>query len=262
MQTELETLLIEKDGDTAKVTLNRPERLNANSGEMARDLNATSRLLADDNDVRLVTIEGAGRAFCAGLDLKEMSKEETDPREMPPMMPEWENALRRFETMEPLVLCLVHGYAIGGGLQIALSADIRVGTPSAEVGLTAVEESLVPGLGTWRLPRHIGLGRAMKLNTLGNLIDGQEAKRIGLFQHLVDEDNPREEFQEIVDQYMSNNSLGARFTQQMTLDAFDQDYEEALEQYLHLQEQGLDHPDFEEGMAALREDREPEFGEE
>jgi enoyl-CoA hydratase/carnithine racemase len=262
MQTKLETLIIEKEGEIAKVTLNRPERLNANNGAMARDLNATSRLLADDNDIRMVTIEGAGRAFCAGLDLKKLPKEDTDPMEMPPFLPEWENALRRFETMEPLVLCLIHGYAIGGGLQIALAADIRIGTPSAEFGLTAIEESLIPGLGTWRLPRYIGMGRAMKLNTLGNLIDGEEAKRIGLIEHIVDEDNPREEFREIVDDYMSNNSLGARLTQQMTNDAFDQTYEEALEQYFELQKQGLDHPDYEEGMAALREDREPDFSHE
>lgn len=259
MHTELETLIVEKDGPLAEVTLNRPERLNANSHEMARDLDAVSTLLAADKDVRMVTIKGAGRAFCAGLDLKEMPKPETDPTEMPPMMPEWENALRRFETMEPLVLCLIHGYAIGGGLQIALSADIRVSTPSAEVGLTAIEESLIPGLGTWRLPRYIGMGRAMELNTLGNLIDGNEAQRIGLVNHLVSEENKDEEFEEIVDQYMENNSIGARLTQQMTLDSFDQDYDTALQQYIELQRVALDSEDFEEGMAALREDREPKF---
>lgn len=259
MKTELETLIVEKEGKIANVTLNRPERLNANSHEMARDLDAVSTLLAGDKDVRMVTIEGAGDAFCAGLDLKQMPAEETDPTEMPPRMPEWENALRRFETMEPLVLCLIHGYAIGGGLQIALSADIRVCTPDAELGLTAIEESLIPGLGPWRLPRYIGMGRAMELNTLGNLIDGEEAERIGLVNHLVDEDTRHEEFDEIVERYMSNNSIGARLTQQCTLDSFDKNYSEALEQYLELQKQAMDHEDFEEGMAALREDREPEW---
>jgi enoyl-CoA hydratase len=259
MEVELETLKVEKDDKIARVTLNRPDRLNAVNGESARDLDAVTQLLAADNDARMVTIDGAGQAFCAGLDLKEMPLEDTDPREMPPMMPEWENAMRRLETMEPLTICLIDGYAIGGGLQIALGADIRVCTPSAELGLTAIEESLIPGLGTWRLPRYIGLGRATKMNTLGNLIDGEESRRIGLVDHLVDEETKYEEFEEIVDQYMANNSIGARLTQQMTLDAFDQNYEEALEQYLELQQQCIDHADFEEGMAALREDRDPEF---
>jgi enoyl-CoA hydratase/carnithine racemase len=259
MQAELETLIVEKEGKIANVTLNRPDRLNANNHEMARDLDAVSQLLNDDRDVRLVTVEGAGRAFCAGLDLKEMPKEKTDPTMMPPRMPAWENALRRFEMMEPLVLCLIHGYAIGGGLQIALSCNIRVCTPSAELGLTAIKESLIPGLGPWRLPRHIGMGRAMEMNTLGNLIDGEEAQRIGLVNHLVSEENKDEEFDKIVDQYMANNSIGARLTAQTTLHSFNEDYDSALERYLDLQKRAMDSEDFEEGMTALREDREPEW---
>jgi enoyl-CoA hydratase/carnithine racemase len=255
MEAELDTVKVEKDGKIATVTLNRPERLNANSHEMARDLDAVSQLLDDDKDVRLVVIEGAGRAFSAGIDLKELPKDNIDIEMMPP----WENGLRRFETMDALVISLIHGYAIGGGLQIALASDIRVCTPDAELGLTAIEESILPGLGTWRLPRYIGLGRAMKMNTLGNYIDGEEARRIGLVDHLVDEETRHEELDELIEDYMAGNSLGARNTKHATNAAFDRNYEEFMDLYLELQREAMSSEDFDEAMAALREDREPEW---
>lgn len=255
MKAELETLTVEKDGKFAHITLDRPDRLNANNHEMARDLDAVSQLLDGDKDVRLVTIEGNGRAFSAGIDLKELPKNNIDIRMMPP----WERGLRRLETMDALVLSLIHGYAIGGGLQIALASDIRVCTRSAELGLTAIEEGILPGLGTWRLPRYIGLGRAMKMNTLGNYIDGEEAHRIGLVDHLVDEDTRHDEFDEIVDDYMKGNSLGARLTKRATNAAFDHDFEEFFDLYMELQREAMSSEDFEEAMEALNEDREPEW---
>lgn len=255
MRAELEHLTVEKDGPIARVTFDRPERLNAFHHDATRDLDAASQLLANERDVRLVTIRGAGRAFCSGIDVKEMAAGNIDGRFFPP----WERALRRFELMDALVICLMHGYSIGGGLQIGLACDIRVSTPTTEMGLTAIEESFLPGLGTWRLARYVGMGRAKKLNVLGNLIDGEEALRIGLVDHLVDDETMDEEFEALVEEYMAANSKGARLTKRATVDAFDLDYEAFLEQYLDLQAEAMSHPDYEEAMAALREDRTPEW---
>lgn len=255
MRAELEHISVEKDGPLAHVTFHRPERLNAFDHDATRDLDAVSQLLDNDRDVRLVTVRGEGRAFCSGIDIKEMAAGNIDMRFFPP----WERALRRFELMDAIVICLMHGYSIGGGLQIGLASDIRVSTPSTEMGLTAIEESFLPGLGTWRLARYVGHGRAKKLNILGNLIDGEEALRIGLVDHLVDEDAMDEEFAELVDRYMAGNSRGARLTKRATVDAFDLDYEAFLQHYLDLQEESMSHPDHEEAKAALREDRAPEW---
>ncbi|MDJ1434819.1 enoyl-CoA hydratase/isomerase family protein [Halostagnicola sp. A-GB9-2] len=255
MHVELEHLSVEKEGKIARITLDRPERLNAIHHPLTRDLNAVSQLLENDRNVRLITIRGAGRAFCSGIDLKELAKGEIDDR----MFPLWEEALRRFETMDKLVICLIDGYAIGGGLQIALASDIRVCTRSAELGLTAIEESILPGLGTWRLPRYVGMGRAKKMNILGNYVDGEEAKRIGLVDHLVDEGEKQQEFEEIIEDYMVVNSAGARLTKQATVESFDRNFEGFLDRYLELQAEAMDDDDFEEAMAAIREDREPEW---
>ncbi|WP_144905976.1 enoyl-CoA hydratase/isomerase family protein [Halobellus captivus] len=255
MKADLEHITVEKEGPIARITLERPERLNAIDHDIARDLDAVSELLDHDREVRLITIEGAGRAFCSGIDLKELSTGNIDKRIFEP----WERGLRRFETMDAIVISLIKGYAIGGGLQIALASDIRVCTKSAELGLTAIEESILPGLGTWRLPRYIGMGRAKKMNILGNHIDGEEAERIGLVDHLVDEETMDEEVEELLQQYMRVNSKGARLTKHATGDAFDLGFEDFFQQYLEFQQECMSSADYEEAMAAIRNEREPEW---
>ena len=255
MEAELTSSTLEKDGKVAHITLDRPERLNAINHPITQDLDAFSKFLEHDQEVRLVTIRGAGRAFCSGIDLKELPKGNVGKPHFTP----WEETLRRFETMDALVLCLIHGYAIGGGLQLALAADIRASTPTAEYGLTAIEESIIPGLGTWRLPRYVGLGRAKRLSIRGDFIDGEEAERIGLVDHLIDEDDPEAEFAELVADYMEVNSRGARATKQVMANSFEMGWEEFFDHYLELQHDAMDHPDHEEAKAAALEDRDPEW---
>jgi len=255
MEAELTSSTLEKDGKVAHITLNRPERLNAIDHPLTQDLDAFTKFLETDQEVRLVTIRGAGRAFCSGIDLKELPEGNVGKPHFPP----WEQSLRRLETMDALVLCLIHGYAIGGGLQLALACDIRASTPTAEYGLTAIEESIIPGMGTWRLPHYVGMGRAKRLSILGDFIDGEEAERIGLVNHLVDEDDYEQEFAELVNDYMRINSRGARATKQAMASSFAMDWEAAWEHYIELQHGAMDHPDHAEAKAAALEGREPEW---
>jgi len=255
MKAELAHLSVEKDGELAHVVLDRPERLNAIHQPAARDLDAAARLLDQDEDVKLVTIRGTGRSFCSGIDLKEIAKDELAMNIVEP----WESAMRTFETMDKIVVSVVKGHAIGGGLQIGVASDIRVSTPDAQWGLTAIEESILPGLGTWRLSRFVGLGRAKKLTLLGNIIDGEEAHRIGLVDHLVDEETMDEEVDDLIERYMRANSIGARLSKQAVNDSFDLDFDAFYDRYLELQERAMSSPDFEEAKAALREDREPNW---
>ena len=171
-----------------RVTLNRPQLLNAVNNQATRDLNTVADQISAEPSVRIVTIAGAGRAFCTGIDLKELAAGDIDIT----YHDHWEGALRKFETMEPFVLCLIHGYCLGGGLQLAMASDIRISTPLAKIGLPAIRESLIPGLGTWRLPRFVGMGRARWMILSGENIDGEEAARIGLVDHLVSQDKYRE----------------------------------------------------------------------
>ena len=135
MTTHDTTLTYRKDGPVGWLQLTRPERLNAVAMPGCRELLAIAEEIAADDTVRLIAITGAGRAFSTGIDLKDLAAGDIDLS----YFDMWDQALRRFETMDKLVLCLIHGYALGGGLQLALASDIRVCTPSAKLGLPAIK---------------------------------------------------------------------------------------------------------------------------
>ncbi len=253
MTSDYTTLSFRKDGQIGWLQLTRPERLNAVAMPGCRELLDIAEEIAADDTVRLVAITGTGRAFSTGIDLKDLAAGEIDMS----YFDMWDRALRVFETMDKLVLCLIHGYALGGGLQLALASDIRVCTPSAKLGLPAIKEGLIPGLGTFRLARYIGLGRAKQLIIRGNMIDGAEGERIGLVDHLVGEDTYESEFAVWVEEYAKTNSAGCRYSKQMLLECFDMGFDAFFAKYLDLQEKATADDDFTEAMEAYREDRPP-----
>ena len=256
MTGNYETLNIKSDGRLVRLELVRPERLNAVAMTGAHEMLDAVRRIAADEDVRMVAITGSGRAFCTGIDLKDLAAGLIEQS----YFDLWDSALRVIEAMDKLAVCLIHSYAIGGGLQLALACDIRVCTPSAKLGLPAIKEGLIPGLGTYRLARYIGLGRAKSLIIRGNVIDGTEAERIGLVDHLVGEDTAFEEFEDWLAEYAATNSAGCRASKQMLLDCFDLGWEAFFRKYLVLQERAVAAPDFAEAMDAYRAGRNPRWG--
>ena len=253
MTTEYTTLTYRKDGPIGWLQLTRPERLNAVAMAGCREMLSIAEEITADDAVRLIAITGAGRAFSTGIDLKDLAAGDIDLS----YFDMWDQALRRFETMDKLVLCLIHGYALGGGLQLALAADIRICTPSAKLGLPAIKEGLIPGLGTFRLARYIGLGRAKQLIIRGHMIDGAEGERIGLVDHLVDEATAEAEFADWVEEYAKTNSAGCRYSKAMLLECFDMGFDAFFAKYLDLQDKATASDDFAEAMQAYREDRTP-----
>lgn len=250
-----ETLSFVKDGNIGHLELTRPERLNAVAMTGAHELYDVAQEIAADPKLRLVTVTGSGRAFSTGIDLKDLAAGQIEPL----YFDLWDRALRVIETMDKLAICLVHGYAVGGGLQLALACDIRACTPTAKLGLPAIKEGLIPGLGTWRLARYVGLGRAKSLIIRGNMIDGTEAERIGMIDHLVSEDATRQDFDTLVAEYAATNSEGCRQSKAMLLDCFDMGFDAFFKQYLERQQRAMDAPDFAEAMQAYKENRQPNW---
>ena len=255
MADNYETLKYQKQGTRARITFNRPEILNAVAMTGAHEMDALAARIAEDEEIRLVTINGSGRAFSTGIDLRHLSTGQIDNS----YFDLWDRALRRFETMDKLVLCLIHGYALGGGLQLALASDIRVCTPSAKLGLPAIKEGLIPGLGTLRLARYIGLGRAKRLIITGEMIDGVEGERIGMIDYLVSEDNAEAEFEEIITRVSAVNSKGCRLSKQMLNNCYDLDFETFFSLYKEHQFRATSSDDFSEAMSAYRENRLPKW---
>jgi len=250
-----ETLVIERQGNLARLELRRPERLNAVAMQGAHEMLDAAREIAADDGIRMVAVTGQGRAFSTGIDLKELAAGRIDHS----YFDLWDSALREFETMDKLAICLIQGYALGGGLQLCLACDIRVCAPSAKLGLPAIKEGLLPGLGTWRLARYIGMGRAKSLIIRGNMIDGREAERIGLVDHLVDEDAMEAEFEDWIAEYTKTNSAGCRYSKAMLQECFDLGFDDFFAKYLDLQRRAVESEDFEEAMTAYREDRPPNW---
>lgn len=253
--TTYNTLALRTENQVCWLELRRPERLNAVGMEGVNELLRAAEEIAADDNTRMVAITGQGRAFSTGIDLKELAAGQIDQG----YFDQWDRALRIFETMDKLVLCLVHGYAVGGGLQLALASDIRICTPSAQLGLPAIKEGLIPGLGTWRLARYVGMGRAKSLIIRGNLIDGTESERIGMVDHLVDEEHALEKFQEWVADYANSNSAGCRAAKALLLDCFDLGYDAFFKKYLELQSKAMQTADFAEAMTAYHENRTPNW---
>lgn len=243
------------EGGLARITLNRPEVLNAMNLAWPKELLAITEMLATDKRVKVVLITGTGRAFCSGIDLKELSGAGI------PM--QWfrdtELAFRAVEKLDKLVICAMHKYCIGGGLQLSLASDIRIATDTTQFALTAVKECLIPGMGTFRLARYIGLGRAKRIALSGEYIDAQEAHAIGLVDYLVPEADFEKRVREITEGHLKIASQGQRQTKHLLSLAFDLNWDEFLEEYMVSQEKTLASEEHREAMTAYREKREPRF---
>jgi enoyl-CoA hydratase/carnithine racemase len=243
------------DGRLAYITLNRPEVLNAMNLDWPRELLAITKPLARNKEVRVVVISGAGRAFCSGIDLKALSGGEIPLK----WFRDTELAFRSVEELPQFVICAAHKYCIGGGLQLALASDLRIVTDTTRFALTAVKECLIPGMGTYRLARYVGLGRAKRIALSGDFIDAPEALAIGLVDHAVPEGSFDRVVKEQTQNYLKIASEGQSQTKHLLHLAFDVTWDNFLKAYMVSQKKTISSAEHREAMAAYREKREPKF---
>jgi len=252
---KLDTMYLEKRGRVGCLTLNRPQVLNAMNYDGSVDMNRAAEAIRDDRDLRIALIRGAGRAFCTGIDLKQLQAGGTPAQ----YYENWDRALRILEQSEKIIICAMHGYALGGGLQLALACDIRIATEDCKLGLPAIKEGIIPGLGTFRLPRYIGLGRAKWMVLSGENIDGRMALEIGLVDHLVTNEGFDQEVDALVEKYSRACSEGTRQSKILLNLSFDMPHGQFFEEYLRRQRIALGSGDHDEAMNAYREGRDPVF---
>ncbi|MHB1004283.1 MAG: enoyl-CoA hydratase/isomerase family protein [Chloroflexota bacterium] len=179
-------IVYEKDGPLAIVTVNRPDVRNAISRVTMAELELAIDAAEGDDEVRVLILTGAGdRAFIAGADLKEMLAR-TTLTELGPSNRQRRRVVERIENMFKPTIAAVNGYALGGGCELAVACTLRVVADTAKFGQTEINLGIIPGLGgTQRLARLIGKGRALEMILTGDIIDAQEAYRIGLANKVV-----------------------------------------------------------------------------
>lgn len=192
-KAEFKTIKIEKlEGGVTKLILNRPERLNTINTEMLDELDRALEMLWKDNEVKVIVVTGAGdRAFSAGADLSTVILHPFDFLEH---NRRGERVFKKFNEIPKPVIAAINGYALGGGLEIAMNCDIRLAKKSAIIGLPEVTLGLIPGWsGTQRLVKLVGISRAMQLALTGERITAEEAAKWGLVNKVFDDDKFEEE---------------------------------------------------------------------
>lgn len=253
------TIRLTHDQGVAWLTLDRPEALNAIDAATRIELRDAYREIADNPAVRVAVITGAGeRAFCTGVDLKKTATVTTSI-----VVEEFggqsDHLLSGFPTAKPTI-CAINGYALGGGLEIALRADIRIASDNATFGLPEVRIGSIPGsAGTQLLPRVVGVPHAMKLILSGERVDAVEALRIGLVQEVVPLNTLHDRASELAATIAHNGPLAVAAAKKLVAQAMDMPLEAgmAAERYAF----GLlrDTEDRAEGRRAFAEKRRPEF---
>ncbi|MGC8896217.1 MAG: enoyl-CoA hydratase/isomerase family protein [Candidatus Bathyarchaeia archaeon] len=256
---EFKYIIYEKSGGTATITLNRPEALNAFSKEVIEEiLNALEDVKADEN-TRVVILTGAGeKAFSAGADIKAMKgMNALKARELSLMGEKLCNAL---ENLEKPVIAAINGYALGGGLEVAMACDIRIASENARMGQTEINIGLIPGWGgTQRLPRLIGKTKATELIFTGKIVDAKTAEQLGIVNMVV----PTEKFRETVQQFAAELASKAPVALKVAKALINKGSEISLDAAIALEREGFgvvaSTEDLQEGVSAFIEKRKPTF---
>ena len=257
-----ETITVRKEGPVDWLTLNRPDSLNALNKKLVDELLDYFQALYWDKSVRVVVMRGAGRAYSAGLDLKERDNSPRSPQNGLTSQRRISEIVMRMRRCPQPIISLVHGPACGGGFAFALASDIRIAGQSARmnaafirIGLSACDIGV-----SYFLPRLVGVSVASELMLTGRFINAERALRVGLVSEVVPDDKMEEAARPYLDEMLTTSPLGLRMTKEclnMSVDAGSLEAAVAMEdrnQILCAQTS-----DFGEGMRAFLEKRRPEY---
>lgn len=224
-----ETILFEIKGAIARITLNRPDALNAYNIKMRDELYAVLGAVQDDTDVKVVTLKGAGeKAFCAGADLSEFL---TAPSPMIARHVRWQRDIwGRFLNVPQPVIAALHGYVLGSGIEMALCCDIRIASEETKFGLPEVSLGIIPAAGaTQTLPRAIGRAGSLEMLLAGSWITADEALRVKLIDKIVPKDDLLSSVELMASKIASHNTAAIRTIKQTVSRGIDLPLSEGLE---------------------------------
>jgi len=250
-------VLFERKGNIARVTLNRPERMNALGMVMREELKQVLTEIDADKSIRAVVITGTGKAFCAGGDITTMDG--IQPSAGLDRLRNVQKIVRLMIGMEKPIIAAVNGVAVGAGCNIALACDLIIASEKAKFSETFVNIGLIPDLGgLYTLPIRVGVARAKELMLTGRMIEAKEAEAIGMVNRVV----APEMLQQTVDELaakLANGPTRAYTMIKKSLNLWPMSFEAFLEMEANMQSVAFQTRDFDEGRKAFLEKRKPVF---
>ncbi|SDY81448.1 enoyl-CoA hydratase [Proteiniborus ethanoligenes] len=255
---EYKNLILKKEGNVCFLSINRPNALNALNTQVLEELSIAIDEVEKDQDVYVLIITGEGKAFVAGADIVEMKeKNAAEARTFSQLGIE---IFRKLELMEKPVIAAVNGFALGGGCELAMSADIRIAGEKAKFGQPEVGLGITPGFaGTQRLSRLVGTAKAKELIFTADIISAHEAERIGLVNKVVPQEELLSTALEMGNKIASKGQLAVRYSKAAINRGIETDIETGMTIERDLFGLCFATEDQKEGMSAFVEKRAPEF---
>ncbi|GAA0717614.1 short-chain-enoyl-CoA hydratase [Clostridium malenominatum] len=255
---EFKNILVEKEGNVAIMTINRPASLNALNSETLKELDIAIDVLAEDEEVLAVILTGAGKAFVAGADITEMKDLNVNQGRKFGLL--GNKVFRKLEIMEKPVIVAVNGFALGGGCEISMACDIRLASAKAKFGQPEVGLGITPGFGgTQRLPRLVGASMAKQLIFTGEIIGAEEALRIGLVNKVVEPEKLMEEAKEMAKKIANNAPIAVKLCKAAINRGVQCDIDTAISYEAEVFGECFSTEDQKEGMTAFVEKRDKCF---
>ncbi|AWI04201.1 enoyl-CoA hydratase-related protein [Clostridium drakei] len=255
----MENILFKEENGIAEVTINRPKALNALNTQTLKELGVVIRDIAERKDIKVVIITGSGeKSFVAGADITEMkSKNAIEGREMARLA---QKVFSDIENMSQIVIAAVNGYALGGGCELSMACDIRLASTKAKFGQPEVGLGIIPGFaGTQRLPRLVGKGIAKELIFTTDMIDAQEAYRIGLANKIYEPEELIIKAKEMAAKIMSKGIYAVSLAKSSINNGLNMDTESAFNFEADLFGLCFATEDQKEGMEAFVGKKKPNF---
>ncbi|MDO5096174.1 MAG: enoyl-CoA hydratase-related protein [Peptostreptococcaceae bacterium] len=251
-------IVLNKSQGVLTITLDNPKTLNSLDDGMLFQLGEAIDKAENDDEVRVVIITGSGKSFVAGADIKAMS--EMDAAQGKKFGEKGAGLFRRIEKLSKPVIAAINGFALGGGCELAMACDIRIASNKAKFGQPEVCLGITPGFsGTQRLARIVGIGKAKELIFSGNIIDAQEAYRIGLVEQLAEPDELLNVATELANKIASNAKTAVRYAKEAINRGLQTDIDTGIDIEVALFALCFATEDQKEGMKAFLEKRNPKF---
>ncbi|UCE95272.1 MAG: enoyl-CoA hydratase/isomerase family protein [Candidatus Bathyarchaeota archaeon] len=256
---EFKNTLYEKKEGIATVIINRPKALNALNEETLLEISSRIADAKQDENVKVIIITGAGdRAFCAGADLN-MMKGATAYKGMR-LSQIGQKVTREIEDIGKPVIAVINGYALGGGLELAMACDLRIAAENAQMGQPEVNVGLIPGWGgTQRLPRFVGKGKAKEMIFTGKRIDAKTAEQIMLVNLVVPLEQLKSAAKELAQDLMNKPPIALQLTKQLINNSTETDLKIGLTNEAEAFGVLSSTEDFKEGVSAFLEKRKPQY---